>query len=142
MHPPKITPVLLIASMTRDAVRQGVKPPLLRFDFNSQEAEDAAAILAEHPGSTYEELVAVIKESIALDYLSYPYMGGGLVVALTTKGAGAGHSHNQAQQLMQSKGKAKKLSDWISEHNGLTTGYAAIVGTCGLAIAIIGLLTR
>lgn len=127
----------LLALMSIEVKRHGSPPKTITFDFESEESADTKEVLAAFPGITYDQIITKIKEAIALEYIERQYIGSSLTVRMTTKGFGAGHSHNQTIQSVASLSSLEKISHWAEKNSALTN---LVFGIFGILIGVAGTL--
>ena len=112
------------------------------FKIFSDDAEDFQLIMKEYGCNDPEVVRIAIKQAFAQEFIKRAYMGEGSPVQLTRKGEQAARSRLASMAQKDKRTFAKRVSDLVDDHNGLTTLYAAVVGTVGLIVAIISLLNK
>lgn len=120
----------ILPPLVKDLEEKGITTKQYYFDLSRPDGEYFKALQVVFPDATEDAIYKSIQEAKANVYLEYYSIGGEREkLRMTTKGFQAGKALLQNQKRRASRSKVKIVSDWVNEHNGLTTGYAAIVST-------------
>ncbi len=113
--------------------KKGATPNCVYFQLNPGQPEFNQ--IEQELDIGFGDIQRIVKNAIAEGYLCHSSKDQNCSKMFTEKGL----QFVEKASKKKNRTHLKKASDWIEEHNGLSTLYAAIVGTLSFIIALAAL---